>query len=190
MKDIKNEMSRRRDFDGSEKNFKQLQNHLASPNISQKDHSFDLNCGPQPKRNDGSINSTSQNPLDKGDLNESAHIRKDQMSSSQHSDNIFFSPNNWTTPTRQNASSTPSIRSVHGACNQSDISTKAPLSASNLGKDSADSGAADVLNMSVEAASSQSCSSRGFSVPPPMRSISGRESQYPIFQINRKCFSF
>lgn len=45
------------------------------------------------------------------------------------------------------------------------------------GKESTDSGAAE-LNMSVEAGSTQSCSSRGFSVPPPMRNISTRDGSW------------
>lgn len=47
----------------------------------------------------------------------------------------------------------------------------------NQGKDSTDSGAAE-LNMSVEAASTQSCSSRGFSVPPAMRNIGARDGEF------------
>lgn len=57
------------------------------------------------------------------------------------------------------------------------------------GKDSTDSGAAE-LNMSVEAASTQSCSSRGFSVPPPMRNIGTRDGKFIVLlyvNINTKC---
>lgn len=164
LKDIKNEMVRRRDYDGSEKNLKQQQDHSTQPNIAQKDQSFDFNYGQKKKE--------CQNLADKIEISDSPRMKKE--GSAQPSDNLFFSPSNWSN--RQNASSTPSLRSSHGGCHQSDgIPVKPSFSTCNQGKDSTDSGAVDVLNMSAEAASLQSCSSRGFSVPPPMRSISGRD---------------
>lgn len=191
LKDIKNEMTRRRDLDGSDKNFRQLQNHLHQPNITQKEHAFEVSNSPFTKKIDGGSNiSASHNHIEKIDLNESPQSKKAPLSSTLHAENLFFSPNNWATALRQNASSTPSIPSAHGIAHQSEhLSLKTPVAACNAGKESSDSGAVDVLNMSVEAPSSQSCSSRGFSVPPPMRSISGRESSYAAskksFEIRR-----
>lgn len=175
LKDIKSEMVRRREFDGSEKNLlKQQQQHTnqqshvqsplqlpsASGSTVQKEHILDSNF--------------MQKKIDADKLNESQRT-KDSV------DSQLYSPtNNWSN--RQNvASSTPSLRSSHGgggdgANAQAEHSiSKVNLANYNQGKESADSGAADVLNMSIEAASLQSCSSRGYSVPPPMRSIAGRE---------------
>lgn len=172
LKDIKNEMSRRRDMDGSEKNLKQQQqtNQIhpqliptpqPSTSVVQKEQILDTNF--MQKKND----------VEKSVSNESQRLNKESI---QPVDSApLYSPNNWSN--RQNASSTPSLRSSHGGCNQSENPlNKANLVNGNQGKDSTDSGAADMLNMSIEAASLQSCSSRGFSVPPPMRNI--RESKY------------
>lgn len=177
LKDIKNEMARRRDFDGSDKNLKQQQQQTqqihpqplqlpsSSSVVVQKEQILDSNF--LQKKNDP----------EKSILNETPRSNKEPIQSS--ADGQLFSPNNWSN--RQNASSTPSLRSSHGGgCQQSENPlNKVSLVNCNQGKDSADSGAADMLNMSIEAASLQSCSSRGYSVPPPMRNISGREGIIP-----------
>lgn len=160
-------MARRRELDGSEKNLKQLQTHQIHPqplqlpqpstSIVQKEQILDTNF--MQKKND----------VDKSIVNESPRTNKEPL---PPADGLLYSPNNWSN--RQNVSSTPSLRSSHGGCNQSDSQSNKP-NLVNQGKDSTDSGAADVLNMSIEAASLQSCSSRGFSVPPPMRTISARD---------------
>lgn len=165
LKDIKNEMARRRDFDGSEKNVKQQQTQQIHPqpmqipqpstSVVQKEQILDTNF--MQKKND----------VEKPMSNDSQRMNKETV---QPVDAQLYSPNNWSNC--QNASSTPSLRSSHGGCTQSEN----PLNKVNLvnctqGKDSTDSGAADMLNMSIEAASLQSCSSRGYSVPPPMRNI-------------------
>lgn len=160
LKDIKNEMARRREFDGSsEKNLKQQQTHHIHPQPStsavQKEQILDSNF--LQKKND----------VEKLIPHESPRVNKEPLHSA---DGLLYSPNNWSN--RQNASSTPSLRSSHGGCHQSD---KPIPNNCNQGKDSTDSGAVDMLNMSIEAGSMQSCSSRGYSVPPPMRNISGRE---------------
>lgn len=88
---------------------------------------------------------------------------------------VIFYPENWRRG-QQNVSSTSSLRSGHGG-RQSEPPTKPNQSSSQTqGKDSADSGAADVLGMSADANSLQSGSSRGFSVPPPMRTIGARDA--------------
>lgn len=177
LKDIKNEMARRREYDSqnsSEKNLKQQQqthqNHaqplqlqqLQQPSTSgvQKEQILDSNF--MQKNTD----------VEKSMPHESPRVNKETI---QPADGLLYSPNNWAN--RQNASSTPSLRSSHGGgCIQSDNQSNKPnLVNCNQGKDSTDSGAVDMLNMSIEAGSLQSCSSRGFSVPPPMRNISGRE---------------
>lgn len=168
LKDIKNEMARRREFDGSsEKNLKQQQQqqlqqtHQIHPQPStsavQKEQILDSHF--LQKKND----------VEKQISHESPRVNKEPL---QSADGLLYSPNNWSN--RQNASSTPSLRSSHGGCNQSD---KPIPNNSNQCKDSTDSGAVDMLNMSIEAGSMQSCSSRGYSVPPPMRQISGREGK-------------
>ncbi|XP_055319156.1 uncharacterized protein LOC129576957 isoform X5 [Sitodiplosis mosellana] len=162
LKDIKNEMARRREFDGSsEKNLKQQQTHHIHPQPStstvQKEQILDSNF--LQKKND----------VEKGIPHELQRVNKEPL---QSADGLLYSPNNWSN--RQNASSTPSLRSSHGGCNQSEK----PIP-NNCNKDSTDAGAVDMLNMSIEAGSLQSCSSRGYSVPPPMRNISGREVVYP-----------
>lgn len=170
LKDIKNEMARRREFDGSEKNLKQQQTHqihpqplqLQQPSTSavQKEQILDSNF--LQKKND----------VEKS--HESPRINKEPI---QSADGLLYSPNNWSN--RQNASSTPSLRSSHGGGNQLENNANKPnLVNCNQGKDSTDSGAVDLLNMSIEAGSLQSCSSRGYSVPPPMRNISGREGNF------------
>lgn len=178
LKDIKNEMARRRDFDGSEKNLKQQQTQpihpqqqplqLPQPSTSaQKEQILDSNF--MQKKND----IEKQLPI------ESPRVNKEP---SQPNESLLYSPNNWSN--RQNASSTPSLRSSHGGCNQSDSQSNKPTPIScNQGKDSTDSGAVDMLNMSIEAGSLKSCSSRGYSVPPPMRNISGREGSHFLFLI-------
>lgn len=162
LKDIKNEMARRREFDGSsEKNLKQTHQIHPQPSTSavQKEQILDSNF--LQKKND----------VEKPIPHESPRVNKEPL---QSADGLLYSPNNWSN--RQNASSTPSLRSGHGGgCNQPD---KAIPNNCNQGKDSNDSGAVDMLNMSIEAGSMQSCSSRGYSVPPPMRNISAREGNY------------
>lgn len=172
LKDIKNEMARRREFDGSEKNLKpQQQTHQIHPQPLQM---------PQP-----STSVQKEQIIDSNFIQKKIDIEKPVPTESprvinkeplQSSDGLLYSPNNWSN--RQNASSTPSLRSSHG-CNQSDSQSNKPnqISASQC-KDSTDSGAVDMLNMSIEAGSLQSCSSRGYSVPPPMRNISGREGNF------------
>lgn len=173
LKDIKNEMARRREFDGSEKNVKQQQNQQ-----QQQAHPIH----PQPLQPSTSV--PKEQILDSNfiqkkieiekqlPISESPRVNKEPL---QPNDGLY-SPNNWSN--RQNASSTPSLRSSHGGCNQSESQSNKPIPLScNQGKDSTDSGAVDMLNMSIEAASLQSCSSRGYSVPPPMRNISGREGK-------------
>lgn len=187
LKDIKNEMARRREFDTSEKNVvkqQQQQQHtnqhqnraqsplqlpMASGSIAQKEHILDSNF--------------MHKKIDADKLNEAQRTNKEAI------DSQLYSPtNNWTN--RQNvSSSTPSLRSGHGggggggAGTQSEhLINKANLANCNQGKESADSGAADMLNMSIEAASLQSCSSRGYSVPPPMQNISGREGNFQVKQ--------
>lgn len=174
LKDIKNEMVRRREFDGSEKNMLKQQHtnqqsHVQSPlqlpsasgGTMQKEHILDSNF--------------MQKKIDADKLNESQRTKESV-------DSQLYSPtNNWSN--RQNvASSTPSLRSSHGG-GGANAQAEHPISKVNLsnynqGKESTDSGAVDVLNMSIEAASLQSCSSRGYSVPPPMRSIAGREGNF------------
>ncbi|XP_031627624.1 putative uncharacterized protein DDB_G0277255 isoform X2 [Contarinia nasturtii] len=158
LKDIKNEMARRREFDGSEKNLKQQQTHQINPQPStsagQKEQILDSNF--LQKKND----------VEKSIPNEIQRINKEPL---QSADGLLYSPNNWSN--RQNAS-TPSLRSDN-------LSHKPnPNICNNQGKDSADSGAVDMLNMSIEAGSLQSCSSRGYSVPPPMRTISARDASW------------
>lgn len=182
LKDIKNEMTRRRDFDSSEKNLKQQQQQQQHANqsvhsplqlpsasgvgggIVQKEHILDSNF--MQKKIDA----------DKLISNEAQRMNKESV------DSQLYSPtNNWSN--RQNiSSSTPSLRSSHGGGAGGGTQSENPINKINLvncnqlqGKESADSGAADMLNMSIEAASMQSCSSRGYSVPPPMRNIAGRE---------------
>lgn len=169
LKDIKNEMARRREFDGSEKNVKQQQQthqihplpmQLQQPSTSvvQKEQILDTNFIQK------------KNEMEKPVALESPRVNKETPQNG-----LLYSPNNWSN--RQNASSTPSLKSSHGACNQSDSQSNKPI-LGNPGKDSIDSGAVDMLNMSIEAGSLQSCSSRGFSVPPPMRNISGRDGNF------------
>lgn len=169
LKDIKNEMTRRREFDGSEKNLKQQQTHQihpqplqmpqASTSVVQKEQILDSNFMQK------------KNEVEKPISSESARVNKESI---PPADGQLYSPSNWSN--RQNASSTPSLRSSHGGGIQSENPlNKANSGICNPGKDSTDSGAADMLNMSIEAASLQSCSSRGYSVPPPMRNICGRE---------------
>lgn len=180
LKDIKNEMSRRREFDGSEKNCKQRQQQLTLPNVTQKEQAFETNDSAHTRKNDDANIAASYSHLgDKRVLNESPHNRKEMLSSSQaEPSHILYTPNNWSAATHHIGSSTSSIRSDNVACNPTEeVSSKTRLIVGNQDKGTADSGAADVLNVSIGAASSQSCSSRGFSVPPPMRNISGRESK-------------
>lgn len=101
---------------------------------------------------------------------------------------VIFYPENWRRG-QQNVSSTSSLRSGHGG-RQSEPLTKPNLTSSQQtqGKDSADSGAADVLGMSADAGSLQSGSSRGFSVPPPMRTIGARDAS--MFIIKKKYIYF
>lgn len=167
LKNIKNEMARRRD-DGSEKNFKQQQQQLTAASSIPKDQ--DLETEYEAKKNEF------QNIVEKLDSNETGRPKKE---SSQPPEALFYAANNWPSSRQHNASSTSSLRSGNADGQQSDtLSTKPAPSNCNQGKDSADSGAADVLNMSVEAGSLQSGSSRGFSVPPPMRNIGGRDGNY------------
>lgn len=170
-------MARRRDVDSqnsSEKNLKQqqtqqihpqpLQLQQTSTSAVQKEQILDTNF--LQKNND----------VDKSISHESPRVNKESI---QSADGLLYSPNNWSN--RQNASSTPSLRSSHGGCNQLDNQSNKPnLVNCNQGKDSTDSGAVDMLNMSIEAGSLQSCSSRGYSVPPPMRTISGREGNFEL----------
>lgn len=183
LKDIKTEMCRRREFDGSEKNCKQQQQHQAPlPAVAQKEQTFEVADGPHARRNDDPNVATAihSQSIDKRDLDElPPHNRKETLSSAHtEPSHVFYPSNNWATATHHIGSSTPSVRSEHAACNTAEhMSLKSRLIAGNPDKGAADSSAADVLNVSVGAASSQSCSSRGFSVPPPMRNISGRESK-------------
>lgn len=176
LKDIKNEMARRREFDGSEKNVKQQQNqqqqqaHPIHPQPSQPSTSV-----PKEQILDSNFIQKKIEIEKQLPISESPRVNKEPLQREPLQPNDGrYSPNNWSN--RQNASSTPSLRSSHGGCNQSESNKPIPLSC-NQGKDSTDSGAVDMLNMSIEAASLQSCSSRGYSVPPPMRNISGREGK-------------
>lgn len=199
LKDIKNEMTRRREFDSSEKNLlkqqqqqqQQLtnqQNHVYSPlqlssasgSIVQKEHILDSNF--------------MHKKIDADKLNDTQRSNKESVDSQSYSQ-LYSPTNNWSN--RPNvSSSTPSLRSSYGggggAGGGGGVGTqsehprnKINLVSCNQGKESADSGAVDMLNMSIEAASMQSCSSRGYSVPPPMQNISGREGnlQFKRFMV-------
>lgn len=89
---------------------------------------------------------------------------------------VMVSPeNNWRQQP-EHISASSSIRSGQERHSMPPSSTKQnPTNGAIKGKDSTDSGAADVLGMSVDAGSMRSGSSRGFSVPPPMRNI-GRDT--------------
>lgn len=154
LKDIKNEMTRRRDFENSEKNVVQKP--------TQPQHVCD------------------ENKFDASDA------RRYNKKAEPVSDRSFYDNENW----QQNlngsiASSLQSGRYADGR--QSDgLSSKPPnQGAAGQCKESTDSnGGRDALNMSIEAASLHSGSSRGFSVPPPMRNIGNREAgEYNILDI-------
>lgn len=77
---------------------------------------------------------------------------------------ITISGRNWTTPVRSNSRLSSVQRELEST----------PKPSLNHGKNSIDSGAGDILNVSVDAGSLQSESSRAFSVPPPMRTMISR----------------
>lgn len=157
LKDIKNEMARRREYDSSEKNIKQQQQQQNDVHLKEQDIEVEYE------------NKKKEYRAMVDNLNSSENQRE-KKSGSEPIDSLFY-PGNWNR--NKNPSTTSSLR---GEGRQSDtLSKKTTLSSCNPGKDSADSGAADVLNMSLEAGSLQSGSSRGFSVPPPMRNINARE---------------
>lgn len=105
----------------------------------------------------------------------SSAVAVEQANAEKKEMDVIYYPETWRRG--QDASSASSVRSGLGGGRQSEPPTK-PTGGNSLnqGKDSADSGAADVLGMSVDANSLQSGSSRGFSVPPPMRNINARDS--------------
>lgn len=106
----------------------------------------------------------------------SSAVAVDQANAEKKEMDAIYYPETWRRA--QDASSASSVRSGLGGGRPSEPpATKLTGGNSlNQGKDSADSGAADVLGMSVDANSLQSGSSRGFSVPPPMRNINARDS--------------
>lgn len=105
----------------------------------------------------------------------SSAVAVEQANAEKKEMDVIYYPETWRRG--QDASSASSVRSGLGGGRQSEPPTKPTGGISqNQGKDSADSGAADVLGMSVDANSLQSGSSRGFSVPPPMRNINARDS--------------
>lgn len=163
LKDIKNEMTRRRDYsDSSEKNVKQKQ-HSQPPQQQQ-----------QQQQSQQSQHMHNQSHLydEKFDANEARRFVK--KSTVEPVDRLFYEPENW--QQNLNGSAASSLQSGRYGDGRPlvSLSNKPPSGAQ--GKDSNDSGAPDVLNMSVEAASLHSGSSRGFSVPPPMRNIDNREA--------------
>lgn len=82
---------------------------------------------------------------------------------------ITISGRNWATPVRSQSRLSSVQREL-------DSSSSKPTLAH--GKSSIDSGAGDILNVSVDAGSLQSESSRAFSVPPPMRSMPSRNGPW------------
>lgn len=78
---------------------------------------------------------------------------------------LTVSGRNWATPARSNSR----LSSV-----QRELDSNSSKPTMTHGKSSIDSGAGDILNVSVDAGSLQSESSRAFSVPPPMRTMISR----------------
>lgn len=166
LKDIKNEIYRRNE--GNEKNIKQNRDLSAHPSNKEQEQDLMLKSEYEAKKKEF------EKLVEKLDTSEEC---SNQLSNLDKSDDIYY-PDNWRRV--HNLSSTSSLRSGQGGHQSEPSSSKPNQSSLNQGKDSTDSGAADVLGMSVEAGSLQSGSSRGFSVPPPMRNIGARDSS--------KCF--
>lgn len=82
---------------------------------------------------------------------------------------ITISGRNWATPVRSQSRLSSVQRELDSG------SSKPTL---GHGKSSIDSGAGDILNVSVDVGSLQSESSRAFSVPPPMRSMPSRNGPW------------
>lgn len=178
-------MVRRRECDTSEKNVLKQQQHTNQQSLAQSPLQLPSASGTTAHKEHILDSNFMHKKIDGDKLNETQRSNKESL------DSQLYSPTtNWSN--RQNvASSTPSLRSGHGGAGDGGggVSTqpehpinKVNLANYNQGKESADSGAADVLNMSIEAASMQSCSSRGYSVPPPMRNIAGREGNFYSIQ--------
>lgn len=188
LKGIKNEMSRRREFDSSEKNLLKQQQHQ-----QQLQHTNQQNHVQLPLQ----LPSSSGNIVQKEHILDSNFMHKkidtDKLSSNEMQriksiDSRQYSPTNNLSNRQNVSSSTPSLRSsCHGGGGGSasaggiqseQLMSKVNLMNCNQGKESTDSGAVDMLNISIDAGSMQSCSSRGYSVPPPMRNITGREGNF------------
>lgn len=176
LKNIKNEMSRRRDYDhGSEKNFKQQQLQLgASAAIAAVSASSPLK--------------DSNDDLDYVDSNNTNdHIKKEPLAADP---SLFFTTNwpaapsarqssiNASLPPRHHhvdAVSTPVKPSAAQIATRLAANTTAPAELCNALRERNSStravDAADVVSLKSE-------SSRGFSVPPPMRNISTRDGPW------------
>lgn len=171
LKDIKSEMVRRREYDSSEKNLKQQQQQHQHQHQQQQQETnlkaHDLEAEPEIRKKEF------RSMVNNFNSHESARDKK--SGSAEPTDSLFFSPVNWTQ--NKSPSTTSSLKSAGKTDGQQpySLSKKPAPSNCNQGKDSADSGAADVLNMSLEAGSLQSGSSRGFSVPLSLRNINARE---------------
>lgn len=167
LKDIKNEMYRRREAETiNNKNMKQKHDPSRAPEQDLLKSDYEL------KKKEFENLVVKLDTMD--EMTGNAH----ETGKKDHGEHSGFYTGNWRPG--QNVSSASSLRSTHERERQSvPPSLKQNLPPSNVqqGKDSTDSGAADVLGMSVDAGSLQSGSSRGFSVPPPLRTISSRDAR-------------
>lgn len=148
LKNIKNEMSRRRDYDhGSEKNFKQQQLQLGASAVTAAVPS-------------SSPLKDSHDDFDYADNNNANdHTKKEPLVA----DSSLFFATNWPATAARQTSINASLPPRH---HHVDVASTAAKPTATQTVD-----AADVLSLKSE-------SSRGFSVPPPMRNIGTRDGPW------------
>lgn len=163
LKNIKNEMSRRRDFEhGPEKNFKQQQLQLGASAVTAAVSS----ASPLKESNDD------LDYVDNSNAND--HVKKEPLAADP---SLFFATNWPPTATRQ-ASLPPRHHHVDAVAAATAIK---PASAQIVATRLSTNETAPIVERAVDTAdalSLKSESSRGFSVPPPMRNINTRDGPW------------
>lgn len=180
LKDIKNEMFRRREIEADKNSSTKRE-----VNVCLATNNNDVSCLTTAATNDQNDRDNLQsecnakkmqfdNLVQKLDNDREKRRLKEAQKNDQQNIELMFSPDvAWrSAATQNNMSASSSVRSGQDPHSMPSSSNKPPHANSVAkGKDSTDSGAADVLGMSVDAGSLRSGSSRGFSVPPPMRNM-------------------
>lgn len=187
LKDIKNEMFRRREVEADKNSKSKRETNVSSPVAgtaavcsAKEQHDQDVLKSAYAAKKMEFDKLVEKLDNDRENRRARELSQTDTLKNEEVSDVMLSPESNWRQPP-ENISAASSVRSGQGRHSMPSSSNKQnPTNGPIKGKDSTDSGAADVLGMSVDAGSMRSGSSRGFSVPPPMRNI-GRDARTMFF---------